>query len=234
MPSSTVENYLKELYLASSREGASPMIGTGAIAAAVGVTPGTATIMIKTLAESGLVSYEPRTGAALTKRGEQLALHVVRRHRLLELFLVEIVGLDWSEVHDEAEHLEHAISEKVLDRIDEMLGRPALDPHGHPIPTACGKVASQSLTRLSHCQTGQKVRVARLDDRDPTFLRYADEHGLGIDAWVHIIASDPIAEAMTIQPQDKAILTIGQTAAEKIMVERPSSAKQKQAKNSQK
>lgn len=195
------------------------MVSTGVIAAALGVTPGTATVMIKTLAESGLVDYESRAGATLTQRGNQLALHVVRRHRLIELFLVQVLHLDWSEVHDEAEHLEHAVSEKVLDRIDEMLGRPAFDPHGHPIPSPEGQVATQKLKRLSECTTGQNVRVARFDDRDPEFLRYADEHGLGVGAAVEVLASDRIADALTVQTKDKKPLTIGVTAADKIFVE---------------
>lgn len=218
MPTSTVENYLKELYLESQRQ-EGQMVSTGVIAAALGVTPGTATVMIKTLAESGLVDYEPRAGASLTPRGRQLALHVVRRHRLLELFLVQIVGLDWSEVHDEAEHLEHVVSEKLLDRIDQMLGRPAFDPHGHPIPTAQGDIVSQSLHRLSDCPQGQSVRVARFDDRDPVFLRYVDEHGLGVGATLRVVASDAIAGAMTVQPQGSGPITLGVTAAEKILVE---------------
>ena len=218
MPSSTVENYLKELYLESQRK-SGQMVSTGVIATALGVTPGTATVMIKTLSESGLVDYEPRAGAVLTPRGTQLALHVVRRHRLLELFLVQVLYLDWSEVHDEAEHLEHVVSEKVLDRIDEMLGRPAFDPHGHPIPSAEGQVATQKLTRLSDCTTGQNVRVARFDDRDPDFLRYADEHGLGVGASVEVLVSDRIADALTVQTKGKNPLTIGVTAADKILIE---------------
>src|SRR6476620_7329433 len=107
----------------------------GRLAAAMGVVPGTATTMVKTLADSGLVTYEPRSGTRLTAGGEKLALHVLRRHRLVEPFLVKTLGLDWSEVHEEAEELEHAISDKVLHRIDQLLGHPTTDPHGDPIPT---------------------------------------------------------------------------------------------------
>lgn len=229
MATSTVENYLKELYLASEAssptadaQGAIPppvMVSTGVIAAALGVTPGTATVMIKTLAESGLVDYEPRAGAMLTSRGRQLALHVVRRHRLLELFLVQVLGLDWSEVHDEAEHLEHVISEKVLDRIDQMLGRPAFDPHGHPIPTAEGTVAPQTLKRLCDAQAGQTIRVARIDDRDPAFLRYVDGQGLGIGASAAVLRKDTLAQAITVKTRRDQLLTIGMAAAEKIFIE---------------
>src|SRR5256714_8448369 len=146
MPSITVENYLKQLYL--EQQNAPDLVQMGKLASAMGVVPGTATSMIKALADSGLVSYEPRFGAKLTKGGEQLALHVLRRHRLMELFLVKVLGLDWSEVHDEAEELEHAISEKVLERIDKLLGHPSVDPHGDPIPSAKGKVSEERLVRL--------------------------------------------------------------------------------------
>src|SRR5438874_5345413 len=147
MPSSTVENYLKQIYL---EQQAAPelLVPMGKLAMLMGVVPGTATSMVKALADSGLVAYEPREGARLTRGGEQLALHVLRRHRLVELFLVKVLGLDWSEVHPEAEELEHAISEKVLAKIDKLLGHPSVDPHGDPIPTAKGKVSEERLVRL--------------------------------------------------------------------------------------
>ena len=106
----------------------------GQVASALGVTPGTATTMVKALAESGLAEYEPYSGVRLTAAGEKLAGLVLRRHRLVELFLVQVMGMSWAEVHDEAEQLEHVVSERLIDRIDEMLGRPTHDPHGDPIP----------------------------------------------------------------------------------------------------
>src|SRR5215203_2297151 len=132
MPTSTVENYIKQIYLAQ-QQSPGELVSMGALAGAMNVVPGTATTMIKALADSGLVDYEPRGGTRLTRGGEQLALHVLRRHRLVELFLVRVLGMDWSEVHAEAEELEHAISDKVLDRIDAFLGHPETDPHGDPI-----------------------------------------------------------------------------------------------------
>src|SRR5947208_3855753 len=153
MPSITVENYLKQLYL-EQQNASEELVPMGKLATAMGVVPGTATSMVKALADSGLVSYEPRFGARLTKGGEQLALHVLRRHRLVELFLVKVLGLDWSEVHDEAEELEHAISDKVLERIDQLLERPRVDPHGDPIPTAKGQVASDPRRNLGDAAVG--------------------------------------------------------------------------------
>src|SRR5438477_4591329 len=138
MASITVENYLKQLYL-EQQNSSEELVPMGKLATQMGVVPGTATSMVKALADSGLVDYEPRSGARLTRGGQQLALHVLRRHRLVELFLVKVLGLDWSEVHAEAEELEHAVSDKVLERIDSLLGHPSVDPHGDPIPPAKGR-----------------------------------------------------------------------------------------------
>src|SRR4051812_31426609 len=131
MATRTVEDYLKALYAeqqCAHQAGGGELVAMGALAGAMDVAPGTATAMVKTLDEAGLVEYEPRGGVKLSAKGEKLALHVLRRHRLVELFLVEVLGLDWSEVDQEAEELEHAISDKVLARIDEKLGHPQFDP----------------------------------------------------------------------------------------------------------
>src|SRR5688572_29494314 len=183
MPSSTVENYLKQIYLEQQalrdREGDTHgLVSMGRLAGAMAVTPGTATSMIKALAEANLVAYEPRSGVRLTHAGEQLALHVLRRHRLVELFLVKVLGLDWSEVHDEAEHLEHAISDKVIERIDALLGHPSVDPHGDPIPTSKGKLATPKLESLAECEVGRPVRIARVSDQEPAFLQFLNRSGL--------------------------------------------------------
>lgn len=136
--SPTVENYLKAIFHAqlalSKKSGLVPM---GQVASALGVVPGTVTTMVKGLSDSGLIKYEAYAGVRLTPAGEKIAVGVVRRHRLLEMFLVQIMGMSWAEVHDEAEHLEHAVSERLLERIDEILGHPVVDPHNDPIPDAC-------------------------------------------------------------------------------------------------
>src|SRR5882672_3830523 len=130
LPSQTVENYLKTIYLAQASRSSEELVPMGQLAAALRVVPGTATTMMKTLAESGLVRYEPYMGVRLTDAGEKLASLVLRRHRLIELFLVKVLGMSWAEVHDEAELLEHSVSERLIERIDDMLGRPEVDPHG--------------------------------------------------------------------------------------------------------
>src|SRR3954452_7964061 len=153
MPTSTVENYVKQLYLEQQRA-PEQLVSMGKLATAMGVVPGTATTMMKALADSGLVAYEPRGGVRLTRGGEQLAAHVLRRHRLIELFLVQVMGMDWSEVHPEAEELEHAVSDRLIARMDEMLGSPSVDPHGDPIPDAQGVVAAPVLPSLLTCAVG--------------------------------------------------------------------------------
>ena len=218
MASSTVENYLKQIFVAQQRRDGE-LVSMGTLARAVGVTPGTATAMIKALADSGLVEYAPRGGVRLSPSGKQLALHVLRRHRLIELFLVNVIGLNWSQVHEEAEELEHAISDRVLERIDLLLGHPTVDPHGDPIPTAKGKLTPLKLQSLADCNCGQTVRVRRVSDQDPTFLQFVERQGLtpGID--VHIVESDTAADAVTVRPNGQSSVTIGRGAAAKVMVE---------------
>lgn len=218
MPSSTVENYLKQIYL-EQHQSPDRMVSMGRLAAVMRVVPGTATSMIKTLADSGLVSYEPRTGVRLSSGGEQLALHVLRRHRLVELLLVKVLGLNWSEVHDEAEELEHAISDKVLARIDAVLGHPSVDPHGDPIPTAGGDVAQAQLSSLADCPIDRPVRIARIVDQEPAFLQFLDRVGMTPGTLVRVTQRDPIAQAVQVQSAGQEAITLGMVVAGKILVE---------------
>jgi DtxR family Mn-dependent transcriptional regulator len=218
MPSSTVENYLKQIYLEQQSVGAD-LVPMGRLATAMSVTPGTATTMIKALAEANLVAYEPRTGVRLTRPGEQLALHVLRRHRLVELFLVKVLGLDWSEVHEEAEHLEHAVSDKVLERMDALLGHPSVDPHGDPIPTSKGKVTSPKLQSLAECDMHRVVRIARITDQEPAFLQFLHKNALTPGVSLTVEGRDSHADNVTLRPVNKSPLSLGTAAAAKIMVE---------------
>src|SRR5580765_4285824 len=159
LPSSTVENYLKAIYQGQSAlEAGDRLVSMGQVAAALGVTPGTATTMIKALAESGLAQYEPYSGVRLTAAGERLAARVLRRHRLVELFLVQVMGMSWTEVHDEAEQLEHAVSDRLIELIDDMLGSPARDPHADPIPNSDGEITTKHLDSLLTCALGTPLR----------------------------------------------------------------------------
>ena len=218
MASSTVENYLKQIYLEQQTVGAD-LVPMGRLATAMAVTPGTATTMIRALAEANLVAYEARAGVRLTRAGEQLALHVLRRHRLLELFLVKVLELDWSEVHEEAEHLEHAVSEKVLERIDAYLGHPSVDPHGDPIPTSKGKVTSPKHQSLAECDLGRPVRIARIADQEPAFLQFLHKNGLTPGVPLTVESRDPHGDSVLLKPANRSSVSLGTAAAAKIMVE---------------
>jgi DtxR family Mn-dependent transcriptional regulator len=217
MPSSTVENYVKQIFVEQQRR-AGNLVPMGRIADIMEVVPGTATSMVKALAESGLVTYEPREGTRLTEGGKKLALHVLRRHRLVEQFLVESLGLDWSEVHEEAESLEHTISEKVLARMDEILGHPRFDPHGDPIPSSTGAMESSTFDPLDSCTEGSQARVTRILDQDPAFLQFIDRSGLTPGVFIEVVSKNSAADALTIQIKGGQSMTLGLTAAMKILV----------------
>ena len=218
--SQTVENYLKTIYLAQTElASAKELVPMGQLASALGVVPGTATTMVKTLAESGLVRYEPYIGVRLTNSGEKLASLVLRRHRLIELFLVKVLGMSWADVHDEAEQLEHAVSERLIDRIDEMLGRPDVDPHGDPIPTAQGKIARLDHPDLTTAPIGVPLVVARILDQDASFLRFVEQRGLVPGEPVRIESRDASADAVALDAAGTRT-TIGARAASKVLVRR--------------
>jgi DtxR family transcriptional regulator, Mn-dependent transcriptional regulator len=221
LPSSTVENYLKAIYQGQSAlvrdERLVPM---GQVAAALGVTPGTATTMVKALSESGLAEYEPYSGVRLTAAGEKLAGLVLRRHRLVELFLVQVMGMSWAEVHDEAEQLEHVVSERLIERIDEMLGHPTHDPHGDPIPNPEGTITPHDLDTLLTCPIGQPLKVTRIADQDPAFLRFIEENDLKPGQSIEVETRDAAADSVKLRGRNDRAITIGARAASKLLVER--------------
>ena len=220
LPSSTVENYLKAIHHGqSSLPKGQRLLPMGHVAAALSVTPGTATTMVKALAESGLVEYEPYSGVRLTKAGDKLAALVLRRHRLVELFLVKVMGMAWDEVHDEAEQLEHVVSDRLIDRIDEMLGRPTHDPHGDPIPSPDGAIAPLPVDNLLTCPTGTTLKVTRITDQDPAFLRFVESNHLKPGQRIEVEARDTAADAVRLRGANREPLTIGARAASKLLVE---------------
>jgi DtxR family Mn-dependent transcriptional regulator len=220
LASSTVENYLKAIYAGAAALGdGQRLLPMGQLAAAVGVTPGTATTMVKTLAESGLVDYEPYAGVALTAAGQKLAALVLRRHRLIELFLVRVMGYSWDEVHDEAELLEHAVSDRLIDRIDEMLGRPETDPHGDPIPNADGLVKPQEAQSLLSCPLETIVTVTRVIDQDKEFLRFIEHNHLKPGEAIEVEARDTAADSVRVRGKNDLRITIGTRAASKLLVQ---------------
>jgi DtxR family Mn-dependent transcriptional regulator len=220
LPSSTVENYLKAIYLGvNSLPEGQRLFPMGQLASALGVAPGTATTMVKTLAESGLVNYEPYTGVALTPAGEKLAALVLRRHRLIELFLVQVLGFSWDEVHDEAEQLEHVVSEHLIDRIDEMLGRPQTDPHGDPIPDVEGTVKPQNVQSLMTCPLNTSVVVTRVVDQDRLFLRFIENNNLKPGESIVVEARDAVSDSVRLRGKHDLRITIGTRAASKLLVD---------------
>jgi len=218
----TAEDYLKALYQLQQREPSTAPISLGLLAEALSLTPGTVTTMVKRFADDGLMRYTPRRGARLSAKGKRIALDVLRRHRIIETFLVEVLGLDWSEVHEEAEVLEHAISDKVLAKLDAMLGHPTADPHGSPIPPPHGAppVRTVVMRPLTDCQSGQQATVGRLLDTQPAFLQFIENTGLTPGTNLTVIANDPAADAITVKIGRAAPTTLGSAAAGKILVTR--------------
>ena len=219
MATSTVEQYVKTIYQQEER-------ATGAIVQmkqlsdAMGVTPGTATAMVKHLAERQLIAYVPRKGVRLTAKGRSLALTIVRRHRMIETFLENVLGYDWSEVHEDAEQLEHAVSERFIERIDAYLGHPSVDPHGDPIPSAEGHITRRSSIPLDRCETGDSVRIARLRNDDPAFLLMLKEQRLVPGESFVVTDKNETAGTVTVQhDQASTSFTISMGNSTRIMVD---------------
>ena len=218
--SQTVENYLKAIFQAQmALEHTDALVPMGQLAAALGVVPGTATTMVKALADSGLAHYEPYVGVRLSPAGEKLAALVLRRHRLIELFLVNVMGMSWTEVHDEAENLEHAVSDRLIDRIDEMLGRPAVDPHGDPIPDPEGTVPMPEYDSLLTCPVGAPVTISRVSDQDRAFLQFAERHDLRPGDVVRVEERSEAGDSVQLRGRNERRVTIGARAASKVLVQ---------------
>ncbi|HSK74838.1 MAG TPA: metal-dependent transcriptional regulator [Thermoanaerobaculia bacterium] len=220
MPTSTVEDYLKCILLEQQRD-PEALVSMRQISTALSVAPGTVTAMVKTLADSNLVTYEPYSGVRLTPSGRQLALHVLRRHRLIELFLVKVMGMNWSEVHADAEELEHAVSDRLIQRMDEMLGYPSADPHGDPIPDIHGVVEEVVLPSLLACEVGIPLRLARVGDQSPEFLKLLEKRNLKPGSSIQVEGRDEAADAVEIRLDSGERMTLGTRAASKLFVEAP-------------
>ncbi len=216
MPSLTIENYVKAIYqLAEPVE--TDAVATGQIATSLGVLPGTVTSMLKTLDEGNLATYTPYEGVRLTPAGRALALRVLRRHRLIERFLVETLKLSWDEIHEEAENMEHAVSDWLVDRIDAYLGYPSTDPHGDPIPKADGTVTATANRCLADCTTGERFHLARVTDQSPDFLRLLSQAGLEIGAQGSLVTIGTSEDQLTVQI-DGTNRTLSRETAGKLLV----------------
>jgi DtxR family Mn-dependent transcriptional regulator len=186
--SQAMEDYLKAIYSLHER---SAQVPTSALADYMGVAPASVTNMCKKLAELKLLDYEPYQGVKFTPAGEKLALEIVRHHRLLELYLAEALGVPWDQVHQEAEKLEHVISEDLEERMAAALGDPQFDPHGAPIPSRTGSVTQHDHGRLVDSQVGDTVIVIEVDDRNPELLRYLGELGIYPGTKIEVVGRAP-------------------------------------------
>lgn len=211
-----IEDYLKAIY-AAVRESPEARATTSVIAEGMEVSAASATNMMQRLAEMRLVEYVPYRGVSLTSSGEKIALEVIRHHRLIELYLAEALGYSWDEVHEEAERLEHVISEEFEDRIDAMLGHPSFDPHGDPIPPKSGRLAVDPHRPLSEAEVGERVVVRRVYDRDGDVLRQLAALDLVPGTRVTVVARAPGDGPMTLR-RDGDLLTVALELAGKVFV----------------
>lgn len=196
MLSQAVEDYLKTIYkLQNGRD----IVSTSDIAKTMSVSSASVTNMVKRLAQLGLVEYESYRGVTVTSTGKKVALEIIRHHRLLELYLREVMGYPWDKVHQEAEHLEHHISEEFEDKLDEMLGFPTHDPHGDPIPTREGEIAESTTDPLASFEPGESVVIQRVSDSDPEMLGYLEQIGLMPGAKLEIVGKAPFHGPVTVR-----------------------------------
>lgn len=210
-----IEDYLKTIYHLAREE--SP-VSTNRLAQARDVKPASATGMIRRLAKLSLVRYEKHRGVALTAEGERIALEVIRHHRLIELYLIQALGFTWDEVHEQADVLEHVISEKLEDRIAAALGYPQFDPHGAPIPSKDGEMMERAWRPLTSLAVGDTACVSRImDDSDGALLRYLAEQGLQLDTEITVLNVEPFDGPLTLQIGDQQRL-IGFRAASAVLI----------------
>ncbi|HLB45615.1 MAG TPA: metal-dependent transcriptional regulator [Anaerolineales bacterium] len=219
--SHTVEDYLKAIYGLQEDAG---KVSTNALAEKLGVSPASVTGMVKKLAEDRprLVDYEKHHGVTLTPAGRKIALEIIRHHRLIELYLQQALGYSWDQVDAEAEKLEHVISEDFEDRIAAILGNPARDPHGDPIPTKDGNITTPTGEPLTNLAAGRKARVARVRDDDPALLRYLAELGIIPDATVVIADKSPFDGPLHVRVgeyDDAPAYALGKQVTDNVYVE---------------
>jgi DtxR family transcriptional regulator, Mn-dependent transcriptional regulator len=215
-PSSAVGDYLKAVWeLAADAEGAA---STKSVATRLSVSPASVTNMFARLQEMGLVRHERYRGATLTERGRKEALRLVRRHRLIETFLLEHLGYDWQEVHDEAERLEHAVSDGFTGRLAELLGHPDHDPHGDPIPSAEGTLEVDDSFTLSQAVAGQRLRISKVRDEDAAMLDYLGARNLVPGRWLSVKEVRALDGVVIVEDEEAEVYAFGEPLARSIFV----------------
>ena len=212
-PSASVEDYAKAIWEVAGSGAAS----TKDVAERLSIAPPSVTNMFVRLQEMGLVEYERYRGASLTRRGREEALRLIRRHRLIETFLLEHLGYSWREVHDEAERLEHAVSDGFTERLAEFLGHPDQDPHGDPIPAADGSLAPDDSFPLGEATAGQRVRISKVGD-DPSTLEYLGDHGLVPGRLLSVREVRDLDGVITVEDEDGESHALGAPLAGAVFV----------------
>ncbi|WP_084479114.1 metal-dependent transcriptional regulator [Nocardia jejuensis] len=212
--SSVAQDYLKVIWTA--QEWSQEKVSTKLLAERIGVSASTVSEAVRKLADQGLVEHARYGAITLTEEGRRAAVAMVRRHRLIETFLVNELGYGWDEVHDEAEVLEHAVSETLMARIDAKLGHPDRDPHGDPIPSPDGAVPTPPARQLSDFDAGESGRVARISDSDPAMLRYFDSLGIALDTPIAVVERRDFAGTIAVLVDDERTIDLGSIAAEAI------------------
>src|ERR671921_407727 len=215
-PSSSVGDYLKAVWEQAVDSGGAA--STKGVAARLSVSSASVSNMFARLQEMGLVRYERYRGATLTERGRKEALRLVRRHRLIETFLLEHLGYDWQEVHDEAERLEHAVSDGFTERLAELLGHPDHDPHGDPIPSAEGTMEVDDSFTLSRASAGRRLRIAKVRDEDAAMLDYFGDRNLVPGRWLTIREVRAIDGVVIVEDEDAEVYALGEPLARAIFV----------------
>jgi len=205
-----VEDYLKAIYHLSSQGG---FATTSDIASMLEVAPPSVSGMMKRLSETGLIEHVPYRGVQLTHQGRNAALQMIRRHRILEVYLTQQLGYDWGEVHAEAERLEHAVSEKLIDRMAGALGDPRYDPHGAPIPTAAGEIEEAELVNLADAEVGATLLLRQVGDENPARLRYLAEQGLTPGTRMSVVDRQPFNGPITVRLGGGETRVVGQELA---------------------
>jgi DtxR family transcriptional regulator, Mn-dependent transcriptional regulator len=215
--SEALEDYAKAIHALAARGDGAP-VGTSALAERLGVSPGTVTAMLKRMAALGLVVHEPYHGVELTPEGERVALEVIRHHRLLEAYLAEHLGMPWDRVHDEAEVLEHYISEELEERIAVALGDPDRDPHGDPIPDRALTVEDAPGRPLSGLEPGGEGTFSRVSDGRPEMLRFLDRHSIRPGAELRVVRREPFGGGLVVDA-GRGECAIGPELAERMLIE---------------
>jgi DtxR family Mn-dependent transcriptional regulator len=210
-----VEDYLKVIYDVERATGAA---ATNDIAQRLSVAPASVSGMIRRLADQGLVSHEPYKGVRLTELGRRAALRTLRRHRIIETYLTQALGYAWDRVHDEAERLEHAASDELIEKMSAALGQPQVDPHGAPIPTRDGAVDERALMSLAELAPGRIARVVRVSDKDPAMLRYLAEADIVPGSEITVVGREPFGGSINVLLGEN-MKSIGEELAQQVRVE---------------